>query len=253
VRRARRALAIGSAVAGVYLVTAAVSGRLDPLDRRPLLDGFAPPPPYNWVSPPPDLASTNKPPSGGSFRIPLDPVTGSKANVFSTADNQLSIALPAGAIPARDGDDSVTLRMTPLAPASDATVPREFQIAGNVYRVEATYEPSGAPVPSLRTAGRLVMAYPLPLNQPVYKHVLLVSQDGTAFATQRGTDALTQQLIQATMRDLGYFCVGQAALATVTPSSSSGRRTLSIVVIVVGLVVLAVATAAEIRRRVRRG
>ncbi len=249
--RARGALAIGLAVAGIYLVAAIVSGRLDPLDRRPLLDGFAPPPPYNWVSPPPDLASTNKPPSGGRFSIPLDPVSGSKANVFSTADNQVSLALPAGAIPNLDGEHSVTLTITPLAPEPNASVPGKLQIAGNVYRITAGYEPSGTPVRALAKAGRLVMAYPLPLNQAVYHHSLLHSENARAFATQRSTDALTQQLIQADVRGLGYFAVGQAVLGTATPAPSSGRGTLAIIVLVAGLIVLAVVVAAEIRRRVR--
>ncbi len=251
--RPRRALAIGLAIAVIYVIAAVVSGRLDPLDRRPLLDGFAPPPPYNWVSPPPDLASTNKPPSGGRFSIPLDPVTGSKANVFSTADNQVSLALPAGAIPIRGGDHSVTLTITPLAPEPDASVPGKLQIAGNVYRITATYQPSGTPVRALAKSGRLVMAYPLPLNQAVYHHSLLHSEDARAFVTQRSTDALTQQLIQADVRVLGYLSVGQAVLGTATPSPSSGRSTLSIIVLVGGLIVLAVVVAAEIRRRARRG
>ena len=112
----RRALVLGLGVAGAYLVLAAVSGRLSPFASRPILDGFAPPPPYHWVSPPPDLASTNKPPSAGRFTLSLDPTTGSKADVFSTADGQVSLALGEGAVPSRPGQDSVALTITPMAP-----------------------------------------------------------------------------------------------------------------------------------------
>jgi hypothetical protein len=49
----------GLAAAATFVLGAWMSGALSPLARRPILDGAATLP-YRWVSPPPDLASTNK-------------------------------------------------------------------------------------------------------------------------------------------------------------------------------------------------
>ena len=131
---------------GLYLVSAAVSGRDSPLGRRAILDGFAPPPPYRWASPPPDLAPTNKPPSAGHFTLSLDPGTGSRARVLSTADSQVSLAIQQGAIAPRSGETAVAVAIVPIAPPPKASLPDRLEIAGNVYRLTATYQPSGSPV-----------------------------------------------------------------------------------------------------------
>jgi len=252
VRESRRALALGLIAAGLYLVGTAVGGRLSPFARRPILDGFAPPPPYRWVSPPPDLASTNKPPSSGRFTLRLDPATGSKAGVFSTADGQVSLALGDGAIPSRPGQDSVVLAIIPVASPAGAEVPRKLQIAGNVYRIDAEYQPGAIPVPRLRSPGRLVMAYPLPLDVAVYHHTLLHSKDESSWSTIRSTDSLVGQLVHADVTEFGFFTVGQAVLGTTGPSSGGGGGTVFIVVLVAGAAVLAAIVVAEIRRRARR-
>jgi hypothetical protein len=248
----RRALVLGLCVAGAYLVLAAVSGRLSPFGTRPILDGFAPPPPYRWVSPPPDLASTNKPPSAGRFSLRLDPGTGSRADVFSTPDGQVSLALGEGAVPSRPGQDSVTLIITPMAPAAGVEVPRNLQIAGNVYMIDAEYQPDGTPVPRFRSPARLVIAYPLPLDVAVYHHTTLHSKDGGSWSTIRSTDSLVGQLVHSDVTELGFFAVGQAVLGTTNPSSPTGGGTVYVVVLVAGFAVLAVIVLMEIRRRARR-
>src|SRR6266511_2971923 len=235
VRDSRRALVLGLVLAGVYVVMAAVGGRISPFARRPILDGFAPPP------------------SAGRFTLGLDPGTGSKADVFSTADGQVSLALGEGAIPPQPDQDSVGLTITPIAPEAGAEVPRKLQIAGNVYRIDAEYQPSGTPVVRLRSPARLVMAYPLPLDVAVYHHTMLYSKDGSSWSTLRSTDSLVGQLVHADVSELGFFAVGQAVLGTVSPSSPSGGGTVFVVVLVAGAAVLAVIVVAEIRRRARRG
>lgn len=251
-RDSRRVLALGLVVAGLYIVVGAVGGRLSPFARRPILDGFAPPPPYRWVRPPLDLASTNKPPSAGRFTLSLTPTTGSRADVLSTADGQVSLALGEGAIPSRQGEDSVALTITPMAPATGAEVPRKLQIAGNVYGIAAEYQPSGNPVLRLRSPARLVMAYPLPIDVAVYHHTLLHSKDGSSWTTLRSTDSLVGQVVHADVAELGFFAVGQAVLGTTTPAAPSGGGKVFVVVLVSGFAVLAVIVVAEIRRRARR-
>ena len=70
-RRAARCARV--AVVAAYVALAALSGHLSPLARGPLLDGIGPPQAYRWVSPPPDLASTNVAPSSLTRTLPLAP------------------------------------------------------------------------------------------------------------------------------------------------------------------------------------
>jgi hypothetical protein len=229
-----------------------VSGRLSPLARRPLLDGFVPPPAYRWVSPPPDLASSNKRPAAGRFSIDLDPTTGSQANVFSTADTQVSLALGRGAIPPRGGDTTVALLIAPLAPREDASLPPRMDIAGNVYRITATYQPSGAPVGQFRQSGQLVLAYPLPSGALAFRHSLVRSADGRSWTAVRSTDSIGQQLVQADVNQVGYFAAAQSTSGTPKPSSSL-RNMIFTIFIWGGFAFFLVALlVGEVRRRSRR-
>jgi hypothetical protein len=244
----RRALAIGIALVGVYLLGSMVSGRLSPLARRPLLDGFAPPPPYRWVSPPPSLAATNQQPSRGTFDILLDPLTGSEAGVFSTDDGQASLALGQGAIATTGNDTSVTLEIVPLAPARGSTVPRGMELTGNVYRVTATYRPSGAPVERLQKPGQLVLAYPAPADGLTRRHTLIQSSDARVWTVVQGIDAIAQHLVQGNVTAPGQFAVGQSRVAT----RRSSVRTLVYRIILFGGLAAIVAAIAVAELRYRR-
>jgi hypothetical protein len=246
----RRALAAGVAVTALYLVLAVVSGRLSPLARRPLLDGFAPPPPYRWVRPPPSLASTNEKPSSGRFTIALG-TGGSEAGVFSTDDSQASLALGQGAIERSPGDRSVLLRITPLAPAAGVSSPGGMALSGNVYRFAADYRPSGSPVASLGSPGQLVLAYPAAADALLHRHTLLRSDDGTSWKAVQSIDSIGQQLVQGDVDGLGYFAVGQAKPGT--PRHTSTGTIVYRVILIAGIVVVVAAIGvAELRNRRRR-
>ena len=252
VSESRRALVVGLSVVAAYLVLAAVSGKLTPLARGPLLDGFAPPPPYNFVSPPPDLASTNKRPAAGKFTISLDPIAGSEPKVVATTDFQASIALAQGAIAPHAGDSSASLAITPMAPGSSVALPSGLQMAGNVYRFTATYRPSGDPVTRLRQDAQLVLAYPLRAHTLAFRHTLLRSPDGRSFTAVSTTDSIAQQLVQGNVQELGYFAVAQSSTGTPTPSSSVGHIVYTVVLwALLGLIVVAFLVA-ELRRRRKR-
>ena len=62
-RRRPIALAAGLGLAALYVAAAVVSGRISPLARHPVLDGFGTPQPYRWVSPPPGQVSSNQQPA----------------------------------------------------------------------------------------------------------------------------------------------------------------------------------------------
>jgi hypothetical protein len=235
----RRAAVAGAALCLAYLVGAVVSGSLGPASRRPILDGLAPPPLYRWVTPPPALASTNKPPSAGRSMIALDPAKGSAATVFSTRDFQASLALGQGAIAPHGQDTQVQLVMTPLAPKPDATLPAGVQIAGNVIGVTATYEPSGASVGDLRTRGELGLVYPLLFQGVGFTDTILRSADERSWSAIQSDDAIAQQSVHGAVGRLGFFAVGQSPVgATAPPSGSTGTRNGSIVVAILAALVL---------------
>ena len=141
--RSRLALLAGVGMVVLYLAGAAVSGRATILARRPLLDGLAPPTPYRWVSPPADLAAGNKPPASTRFTLELT-ADGSRLGAFSTGDGQINLVLSEGAVPARSGQTGVEVTVDPVDPATLGPVPSGLVSAGNAYRIQASYQPSGA-------------------------------------------------------------------------------------------------------------
>jgi len=246
----RRVAAIGAVLVAAYVAGAFLSGTLDPALRRPLLDGLAPPPMYRWVDPPPALASTNQRPAAGRFTIQLDATKGSAPGVFSTRDFQFSLALGLGAIAPRRGDTSILLRATPLAPGEGAQVPDGIQIAGNVIRVQATYEPSGTPVDRFAPEGELGLVYPLLFQGVGFTDTVLRSDDGRAWTALESDDAVAQQSVHASVGGPAYFAVGQTASSSSnTAPGSTGSKSIPVVIAVVAVLIGAFAV---LRRRSTR-
>ena len=169
-----RALGAGLAVALVYAATAIVSGHLSPLSSGPLLDGLAPPTAYRWVKPPPELAATNQKPTPGTFTVKLGN-DGSKTAVFTTDDAQVTVILPEGSFADAEGQRSVQVAVDPLAGAI-AHPDDPLHVVGNVYLVEATYQPSGDAA-KLANLATVVIVYPLLANDHG-SHSIIWSRSG---------------------------------------------------------------------------
>jgi hypothetical protein len=249
----RRAVAAGVVLAVAYIAAVLVAARSDPFLAKPILDGLAPPPLYRWVAPPPAFAATNQAPASGRFVLSpaggnYDPGKGTGAGVFSTGDFQVSLALAAQAIAPAPGADGVVLRITPLAPGADVTVPDGFTIAGNVIRVEATYRPTGDAVTSLQRPSLLTLAYPI-VVQGGFADTVLFSEDGRRWTQVESTDHPAQQSVLGTIHSLGYFAVGQASGSGSPASASTGRKVPSwLVPLLVVLAVIVVVLAVWVRR-----
>jgi hypothetical protein len=226
----RRALASGVAAAAVYAALAALSGWLSPLARGPLLDGLGPPLPYRWVSPPPELADGNVPPSAGVFRVELGP-GGSKPATFVTSDNQVTLIVPADAIGPRAGARAVEVRVDPLDPSTLPSPGGDLRVFGNAYRIRAVYRPSGGPVRALRERLQVILVYPVTANLYTNRPVVLSSPDGTSWRNVDGSHSGAQQQIAAEVAELGFLEVA-GALATVSPTTApptaGGANTLAI-------------------------
>jgi hypothetical protein len=245
----RRAILAGLAAVLAYAGGALLSGHLSLTARGPLLDGVGTnPPPYRWVSPPPSLASSNQKPSSLRASIPLNPQTGSEANVWTTSDAQVSLGLDTGAIPPVPGQSSAKLTITPQAPGRTLTVPGGLTLVGNVYRIRIVYEPSGTEITTYAKSGVLVIAYPGPLHPVLYKHVLLRSGDATSWASSGGADSIGQQVVQEEVKAPGYFAVGQSRSGT-PKKNSPARGILDVVLIAAAVAVVAFTVFIEVRHR----
>jgi hypothetical protein len=250
--RATRTIAAGIAIVAFYAATAWFSGQLSPLARRPLLDGLAPPTPYRWVDPPPELASTNLAPAPGTFRVELGN-RGSLTAVLTTTDAQVTLILPKGSFaPAEDGR-AVEVSIEPLAASEVDPPPPPLEIEGNVYRLEATYLPSNEPA-ELAAEARVVLTYPFstgvhPGNTVVH------STDGVTWTTVDTNDLPSIQQADAPIDPLGYVAVARDPTAAVPPGLTGDEGSpVAKIVIVAGLVVLAAAAAVTLwGPSIRRG
>jgi len=230
----RRAFAAGIAVAAVYLGLAALSGHLSPLARRPLLDGFAPVN-YRWVDPPPELAQANEAPAAGDFTLPLT-AGGSPPDVLATDDAQITLIPIKGTFSPEPGQRQVHITITPMA--ADRVEPADppLAIVGNVYRVEATYEPSGRTIDAPAKPIETIVVYPLPPNVHATTHAVIASADGSAWAASEGTDTPGNQQVEGPVETMGFVAAagdlqpGAAAPSPVPPSG--GANSLGVALIV---------------------
>jgi hypothetical protein len=234
----------------LYLAGAAVSGRASILARRPLLDGLAPPTPYRWVNPPPDLAASNKPPASTRFTLELTP-EGSQLGAFSTGDGQVNLVVSQGAAPPRSGQTGVEVTVDPVDPATLGPVPSGLVGAGNAYHIQAGYQPSGATVAALGGQSSVGLVYPL-LTTAVADtggHQVLSSADGRAWEVLASTDTPGTHQVSARLSRTGYVMVGVPPSAG--GSQSDSRTPILLVGTGIAVVIVAAAFALRLRERSR--
>jgi hypothetical protein len=251
--RSRLVLLAGVGIVLLYLAGAAVSGRATILARRPLLDGLAPPTPYRWVEPPPELAAGNKPPASTRFTVELT-VDGSRLGAFSTGDGQVNLVLSEGAVAARPGQTAVEVAVDPVDPATLGTAPSGLVVAGNAYRIQATYRPSGRKVETVGGQSSVGLVYPLlaaALADPS-GHVVLSSADGRAWKQLASTDTPGTHQVSAQLTRTGYVQVG-AALAEGGGSGSDSRTRILLLGTAVAAAIVAAALVLRLRERPRAG
>jgi hypothetical protein len=244
--RSRLALLAGVGIVVLYLAGAAVSGRASILARRPLLDGLAPPTPYRWVNPPPDLAASNKPPASTRFTVELT-ADGSRLGAFSTSDGQINLVLSEGAVPARSGQAGVEVAVEPVDPATLGAVPSGLVSAGNAYRIQASYQPSGTRVEALGGQSSVGLVYPLLATAVADPggHQVLSSADGRSWEALASTDTPGTHQVSARLPRTGYVLVGVAPSAG---GSGGGPRNR---ILLLGTAIAAVIVVAALVLRLR--
>lgn len=114
------------------------------LPGTPILDdGIGPPPRYDWVVPPENLAKGNVVPGPATQSVPFT-ATGLIGQA-QTPDAQCQVLFEADSVPPSPGQTSVSVTMVPLDPASVGSPPAGLAYDSNAVRISASYEPSGAP------------------------------------------------------------------------------------------------------------
>ena len=248
----RRAIAAGLVVIATYALLAAVSGRISPFARGPLLDGIGPAQEYRWVSPPPALASTNIKPSQGVFTLQLGP-NGVLGLVLITSDNQATIVVDDGSIAPHAADRSVKFFVDPLDPAAYAAPPGKGVVTfGNAYRMSAVYEPSGTAVTALAKPIDVILAHPVTATLKPTVLDIYSSPDGAAWKQQDSHDSTVAQQVEAPrVTALGYMQVAGVPAAlplSATPSEGNGH-TLIIALIVAAVCALLIGVGLVLRSR----
>ncbi|MCA1832434.1 MAG: hypothetical protein ABR548_10285 [Actinomycetota bacterium] len=245
--RGKREAVAGAIIVAAYIASAAISGHLSVLARRPLLEGSGPPPPYRWVKPPASLAATNQKPDSVKIPVKLSPPERG-AGVYSTQDLQATLVVEPGSFAAPE-TGSLTLSVTPLDPAQFAAPAGKLTIAGNVYKIEARTA-AGALVEPSKEPAHAVLVYPL--TTVLATHTLLTSPDARTWTPVPGTnDSPATQQVSADVTKLGYFAVGEAKRKVTPPKKSGGVVTVIVVVVVVGGALGAVLWRRKLERRRR--
>lgn len=223
------------AVAVVFVVARQTIGL-----RRPFLDGYTPPAPYRWVSPPPTLAAANQPPTGGAVDIPLTDGASEAAGAF-TDDGQVTVSFNPGTFTAPAAQTAVHVRIIPVTPQPVA--PAGIIADGNVYSIEAMLMPSGKPAVPLRAPVLVDMRYPQHKPDAIYRI------EGKRWMPMDSTVQDLLLTIDARSTQLGTFAAGHQATSAVTTATGWNPWLVAALVL---LAVLGVALLAGVRIRRRR-
>ena len=201
-------------------------------------DGFTPPQPYNWTSPPPQARAGNLPPRSGHLDIKvIDGV--SDANSAFTEDGQVVIGFLPGAFDVT-GKTSISVDITP---ETNFPSPNSLHFATNVYLITAD-------APLVKRAN-LVMRYSDLVPAPSFVY-LAVGANGP-WKSIGGTEG-QPFTIQTTTLQLGYFAAGYPAGATSrSRSGSSQLLPIAVAVLILGVVVAGIPLTIVRRRRAAGG
>ncbi|MGQ0568736.1 MAG: hypothetical protein ACT4P5_04270 [Armatimonadota bacterium] len=236
----------GIAAAGFYIIVVVASFHGGLVPTLPLYDGLAPPFPYRWVNPPPEVFFENEPPEVGRGSIMLTP-SGSQPISIITGDAQAGVIVPKGAIAPRTGESSATVTITPLDPAVVVPEAVRARVNGNAYRIEIVYAASGEPV-VLRGTVTVLLRYPIHATE------MLQSAEPEWTALETNVSPASLQIHAQTSR-LGTF------VATNVPGYRPGLKTflqqplvaiLGVVLSIVSVVVVTALLIAELRRSAAR-
>ncbi len=228
-RRKRVALFAIAAIAYVMAAWAVAPG---------FYDGFAPPEPYCFVSPPPQAAGSNCRPKAGHQTINVIRGVSDANSAYTNDGGQLVIGFLPGAFDVT-GKTSVSVDITPEATFPDAT---GLRFVTNVYLVTAD-------APLVKDAN-IVLRYSDLVPDP--SAIYFAPSAGGTWTSIGAAPQSQYWTKESTTHRLGYFAAGYPANVTPRPGAVTvgGGQILPIVVaVVIVVVVLAGLPLAMLRRR----
>ena len=244
VRRAST-LRAGLGLALLYAVVVVATGLTGGHPVRPLFDGVGATTPYKWVKPPWYVGSANIKPEPSHTDIAFDNGTSPLTGVNSS-DSQLILNLPRGALPSHAGDTAIRATFSPLDPKKLAEPPSGMRPDGNAYRVEMTYQPSGAPVPTTSQSGNVIMIVPDEAEK------ILFSLDGKSWDELPTHMLGDPNTVGSAFNKAGYYLVGTTLPEFQNPNKGNGtKRVAGIALVVVALALLLGYVLPTILRRSR--
>lgn len=247
----KRSLLTGAVVMVAYLSVASWTlGPNRPL--RPLFDGSSPPVAYQYVSPPPELADTNIAPQGVTKTFPFkerEVVEGGtrrilEGGLITTPDAQVSMSVPAETFKAVRGATGITIRITPVDPATLGEPPEGLVYEGNGTLVEANYEPSGDPATPEDLDCALGGCLSIVIRYPVAGTQLWV-KDGAEWRDLVAENSASTLSLYTPTKQLGEFVV------TAIPMKHQGTSVSQIIAFALGGVAVVAAVALQRFRSTR--
>ncbi len=236
---ARRPLVVGLALGALYAIVAVATLLLADRPLLPLFDGLAPPPPYRWVKPPPEVAADNRQPTAAQREAPLGPEGSPFVNV-TPEDGQAVVVLEAGAVPPKPPETTVLVSVTPYDAGTLGDLPDDLTAASNAYQVVIAYKPSGAVVATVRSPP----ASSVSLTGAGLSDVMLYSLDGETWTRLSDPEPLLGgHGLKTPLEAPGYYLVASI------DRSPDGGMSPAVYVLLLGTPVVAVVALVAVKRR----
>ncbi|HVW33137.1 MAG TPA: hypothetical protein VHL53_11400 [Acidimicrobiia bacterium] len=241
-RSLRAGLGLAALYAAVVVATAVTGGH----PVRPLFDGAGASLPYKWVNPPWYVGSTNvKPPKTSTQEITFENGVSPLGGVNS-ADAQIILNLPQGAIPAHEDDTAVRTTFTALDPKKLAKVGGGDRPDGNAYRIDMTYQPSGTPVTRTTMSGNVIMIVPDEAKD------MLFSVDGKQWDVLPTHMLGDPQTVGSAFNRPGYYLVSTSLPEFKNPNAGNGKKRVAGIALVVAALAIGLGYVVPTALRRRR-
>lgn len=240
----------GPVAAATLVVAACLSVGFGILGGIPLFDGLAPPPLYRWVDPPAALKGENRAPDSATATLPLTP-TGTVSQDVATQDQQVLVSLPDRAFAPEAGQASVSIAIRPLGPETVAPPPPGVVIQGNVYEIDARYQPSGITATATQVVD-VVLRYPVDATT-VILDAGAPARTGAAAGSWEAVPTTLQPVALAVDGHTTRFGLFAAATTGVVPAPPARIPAWVYAALGLALVLAAVPTLLLRRRRATAG
>jgi hypothetical protein len=228
----------------------ALADGLHPSDQLPPVDELVVPAVHRWVGSAATAAASAIQPATETFQLRFrGRPRRSDLGGFATRDQQFFVLFSEGAIPPSPGQTSVRIAVSPMDPAALGAKPEGLQALGSVYRLQASYAPSGRPIERFAAEVKAGFSYSLAASTTLAELTVMHSRDGRAWTRMKTADAPTVREATGQIPGPGYLLLATSpATAVIGDTPGVGRRRLALA-LVAAVVLVAVLVVLRGRRR----